>query len=183
MPLTEDDPAAPEGPYACSKHAAEGEGAEYSRAGGWLVTARMSNPIGPNMSAALLGGTLARQIVEIERGKSPVLTLRTLQPKRDFISARDCVRALWALAEFGTAAATYNVASGESISIAEVVKFFLDLALVRTIEVSTSPTDVERSSVSEQWLSNARLRALGWKPEESLRQAIGDQLNVERMRS
>jgi nucleoside-diphosphate-sugar epimerase len=143
----------------------------------------MSNPIGPNMSAALLGGTLARQIVEIERGKTPVLTLRDLRPLRDFISAHDCVRALWHLAEFGTPAAMYNVASGESISIAEVVKLFLDLARVRPIEVSARPTDDERSSVSEQWLSNARLRALGWQPEESLRQAISHQLDAERTRS
>jgi GDP-4-dehydro-6-deoxy-D-mannose reductase len=182
MPLSEDQPTDPRGDYARSKYAAEEDAAVYAQAGVCLVTARMSNPVGSNMSTALLCGTLARQIVEIERGKEPILTLRDLTPKRDFISARDCARALWHLAEFGTLGTTYNVASGDSISIAEMVNLYLDLARVRPIEVKSCPADDERSSVREQWLSNARLRALGWKPEETLRQAIKDQLDAERKR-
>lgn len=186
-PLSEDQPAGPQGYYACSKYAAEQEGDAYAGAGGWLVTARMSNPVGAHMSPALLCGTLAQQIVEIEREKArqkaPVLALRDLRPKRDFISANDCVRALWHLSEFGTPGTTYNVASGDSISIAEMVNLFLELARVRPIEVRAHARHEERSSVQEQWLSNARLRALGWKPEQTLRQAVSDQLDAERNRS
>jgi nucleoside-diphosphate-sugar epimerase len=183
MPLSEDLVATPHGDYARSKYAAEEDAAVYAQAGVWLVTARMSNPVGANMSPTLLCGTLARQIIEIERGKPPILTLRDLTPKRDFISAHDCARALWHLAEFGTRGATYNVASGESISITAIVSLYLDLARVRPIEVKSHPTSEERSSLHEQWLSNTRLRALGWKPEETLRQAISDQLDVERKRA
>jgi GDP-4-dehydro-6-deoxy-D-mannose reductase len=183
MPLSEDQPADPRGDYARSKHAAEEDAAVYARAGVWLVTARMSNPVGANMSTALLCGTLARQIVEIERGKAPILALRDLTPKRDFISARACVRALWHLAEFGMPGTTYNVAAGDSIAIADIVKLYLDLARVRPIEVKSLPADDERSPVQGQWLSNARLRALGWKPEETLRQAISNQLDAERKRA
>jgi GDP-4-dehydro-6-deoxy-D-mannose reductase len=183
MPLSEDQPADPRGDYARSKYAAEKDAAAYARSGAWIVTARMSNPVGANMSTALLCGTLARQIVEIEHGKEPILTLRDLTPKRDFISARDCARALWHLAEFGTPGSTYNVAAGDSIAIAEVVNLYLDLARVRPIVVKSHPADEERSSVREQWLSNARLRALGWKPQETLRQAISDQLDAERKRA
>lgn len=182
MPLSEDESAAPSGDYARSKYAAEQDAAVYAKAGAWIVTARMSNPIGANMSTALLCGTLAQQIVQIERGNEPILTLRDLTPKRDFISARDCVRALWHLAEFGTPGTAYNVAAGHSISITEMVNLYLELARVRPIEVSSRPTGGERSSVREQWLSNARLRALGWNPEETLRQAISDQLDAERKR-
>jgi nucleoside-diphosphate-sugar epimerase len=182
MPLPEDQPADPRGDYARSKYAAEQDAAVYAKAGVWLVTARMSNPVGANMSNALLCGTLARQIVEIEQGTAPILSLRDLTPKRDFISARDCVRALWHLAEFGTPGTMYNVAAGDSISITEIVNLYLDLARVRPIEVKSRPADDERSSLREQWLSNARLRALGWKPEETLRQAISDQLDAERKR-
>jgi len=182
-PLSEDQPAAPRGEYARSKYDAEQDAAAYARSGARIVTARMSNPVGANMSTELLCGTLARQIVEIERGKAPILTLRDITPKRDFISARDCVRALWHLAEFGTPGTIYNVATGDSVSITEMVSLYLDLAQVRPIEVNSRPADVERSSLSEQWLSNARLCALGWKPEETLRQAISDQLDAERKRT
>jgi GDP-4-dehydro-6-deoxy-D-mannose reductase len=183
MPLSEDQPADPRGDYACSKYSAEEDAAAYARSGAWIVTARMSNPVGANMSTALLCGTLARQIVEIEEGKAPILSLRDLTPKRDFISARDCVSALWHLAEFGTPGTTYNVAAGDSIAITEMVNLYLDLARVRLIEVKSRPADDKRSSVQEQWLSNSRLRALGWKPEETLRQAISDQLDAERKRA
>ncbi|MFZ0955621.1 MAG: NAD(P)-dependent oxidoreductase [Candidatus Sulfotelmatobacter sp.] len=183
IPLSEDQPADPRGDYARSKHAAEEDAAVYARAGAWIVTARMSNPVGANMSTELLCGTLARQIVEIERGKAPILSLRDLTPKRDFISARDCVRALWHLAEFGNPGTAYNVAAGDSIAITDILKLYLDLARVRPIEVKSRPADDERSSVQEQWLSNARLRALGWKLEETLRQAISEQLDAERNRS
>jgi len=184
-PLSEDEAATPRGHYACSKYAAEQEAVAYARSGGWITIARMSNPVGANISHALLCGTLARQIVEIERGKPPILTLRDLTPKRDFISARDCARALWHLAEVGSAGAIYNVAAGNSISIAEIVEIFLDLARVRRIGVKTSPRDKdeERSSLREQWVSNARLLSLGWKPEETMRQAIGDLLDAERKRA
>jgi nucleoside-diphosphate-sugar epimerase len=184
-PLSEDQAAAPRGHYACSKYAAEEEAAAYARSGGWIVIARMSNPVGANMSNVLLCGTLARQIVEIERGKPPILSLRDLTPKRDFISARDCARALSHLADVGSAGAIYNVAAGNSISIAEVVDIFLDLARVRPIEVRSCPTDKdeERSSLREQWVSNVRLLSLRWKPEETMPQAIGDLLDAERKRS
>lgn len=179
-PLSEDQSVAPRGHYATSKYASEQEASAFARAGGWVVTARISNPVGPNMDAALLCGSLAKQIVEIERGKAPILVLRDLKPQRDFIPVFDCVRALWHIAEFGTCGAIYNVASGVSTSIREVVETFLALALVRSIEVQCRSTEDERSSVREQWISNARLLALGWRPAQTVRQAICDQLEAER---
>jgi nucleoside-diphosphate-sugar epimerase len=75
------------------------------------------------------------------------------------------------------------VAAGDSIAISEIVNLYLELARVRPIEVNSHPADDERSSVREQWLSNARLRSLGWKPKETLRRAISDQLDAERKRA
>ena len=93
------------------------------------------------------------------------------------------MRAFWHLAEFGTPGSVYNVVRGESISIAEVLSIFLDLARVRPIETKSYPAEQERSSVREQWISNARLLALGWKPEETLLEAVRDQLDAERKRA
>jgi nucleoside-diphosphate-sugar epimerase len=182
-PLSEDQSVAPRGHYATSKHACEQEAGVFARAGSWVVTARISNPVGPNMNTALLCGTLARQIVEIERGQSPILVLRDLSPQRDFISAGDCVRALTHMAEYGTSGAIYNVASGVTISVGKIVNTYLALARVRTIEVQCKPRRDERSSVQEQWISNERLLALGWRSAETVNQAISDQLEAERRRA
>lgn len=183
-PLTEDQPVTPQGHYAASKHASERGASNHVReGGGWAATARISNPVGPHMNAALLCGTLARQIVEIERGKTPTLVLRDLTPQRDFISAGDCVRALWQVAEAGTPGQIYNVASGVTTPVKDVVDIYLSLARVNPIAVQCNPVNHERSSVQEQWISNARLLALGWRPAETLRQAISDQLEAERRRA
>jgi len=182
-PVVESQATVPRGPYAASKYAAEQAARGHLEAGAWIAIARMSNPVGSHMNVALLPGTLAKQIVEIERGEPPILTLRDLSPKRDFLSARDCARALWRIAEHGTPGAIYNVASGVSVSIAEIVEIYRSLARVRAIEVKSLPAAGERSSVQEQWVSNAKLLALGWRPQETLRDAIRDQLDAERARA
>ena len=182
-PTMESDRTNPRGSYGTSKYACEQEARSYAEHGGWIVIARMSNPVGSNMDVSLLCGTLAKQVVEIERGKVPVVTLRDLSPKRDFISARDCARALWHLSQFGKSGETYNVASARSTSIGEVVEIYKSLARVGPIEVRTVPVKGERSPVQEQWLSNAKLLALGWTPQMTLRQAISDQLDAERARA
>ena len=135
------------------------------------------------MDSRLLCGTLAQQIVEIERGKEPIVTLRDLKPRRDFIAAHDCARALCHLAEFGERGAIYNVASGISTSIAEIVEIYLSLARIRPIEVRVFAVEGERSSVQEQWVSNAKLLALGWRAQETMREAICGQLDAERARA
>jgi nucleoside-diphosphate-sugar epimerase len=183
VPVDEAQTPGPAGSYGASKYAAEQDARSYAEAGGWIVIARMSNPVGSHMDASLLCGTLAKQIVEVERGKAAMVTLRDLRPKRDFIAARDCARALWHLAERGECGATYNVASGVSTSIADIVEIYLSLARVHPVEVRVIPVEGQRSSVQEQWLSNAKLVALGWKAQETLREAICEQLDAERARA
>jgi hypothetical protein len=60
-----------------------------------------------------------------------------------------------------------------------LVNLYLDLARVRPIEKKSHPASDERSLLREQWVSNASLRALDWKPEETLRQATSDQLDPD----
>jgi len=182
-PVTESQAPVPASAYAVSRYAAELEAHSYAEAGLWIAIARMSNPVGSNKSVALLPGTLARQIVEIERGRPPILTLRDLSPKRDFLSVHDCVRALWCISQSGTPGAVYNVASGVSTTVAEVVELYLSLARVRPIEVRSVPAGDQRSSIQGQWLSNANLRALGWRPQATLLDAVRDQLDTERART
>jgi nucleoside-diphosphate-sugar epimerase len=121
--------------------------------------------------------------LEIELGKAPILLVRDLELKRDFISARDCVRALRYMTESEEPGSIYNVASGNSTSIAKIVGVFLDLAWVWPIEVRTYPSDEERSSVREHRVSDARRLTLRWKPQETVCQTIGYQLDTERNRS
>ena len=177
-PLQEDQTAVPRGDYAASKYEAERLATR-----GNAVIARISNPIGPGMSSELLCGTLARQTIDLERGATTKqVVLRSLSAKRDFLGVGDCVRALWRLSEQGSEGEIYNVAAGTSTSIAEIVKMFLELARVRPIEVVQREAEQERSTIREQWISNAKMTSLGWRTEENLPQVIADLLESERQR-
>jgi len=182
-PMQESAEIAGRGAYAASKIAAEQECIRHAAGGGWSAIARISNPIGVHMPRTLLCGTLAAQIVGIERGEAPVVTLRTLSPKRDFLAASDCALALWQIASRGEKGETYNVASGVSLAIAGIVDIYRELAKVRPIEIRPLAGENERSAVQEQWLSNAKLQALGWRIEVSTRNAIREQLDAERARA
>ena len=180
-PVDETTIPTPKGRYAETKLAAERHAARFAAGGGSVVIARISNPVGPGMGDHLLCGTVARQIVAIERGlKEPVLTLGDLSPLRDFIHAADAAAALWHLVGRGTPGEVYNVASGRSTEVREVVDLFLGLAAVRSIEVRSAARGAVRSALPEQWVSPAKLLASGWKPERDLGQAVSDLLAAER---
>lgn len=180
-PVDEDYSPNPLGAYAQCKHAAERHAIHHFQAGGSVIIARISNPVGPGMRTKLLCGTLARQILAIERGEQePVLHLGDLSPVRDFIHVTDCARALWHLVLFAKPGESYNVASSVSTRIADVVKLFLDKARVTPIEVRSHPAPAARSPMHEQWVSNRRLGQLGWEPRYTLRKAVCNLLNAGR---
>jgi GDP-4-dehydro-6-deoxy-D-mannose reductase len=183
-PIEEETEPTPRGLYAETKRAAELHAARFAAAGGSVVIARVSNPVGPGMGDHLLCGTVARQIVAIERGaQDPALTLGDLSPLRDFIHVADVAAALWHLAGKAEAEGAYNVAAGRSTPVSEVVEMFLRAALVRPIEVRSADRGPLRSAMQEQWLGIRKLRATGWEPRFDLERAVSDLLGAERARA
>jgi len=181
QPVDECLAPAPRGLYAETKFAAEGHAARYAAAGGEVVVARLSNPVGPGMGDHLLCGTIARQLVAIERGRqAPVLELRDLSPVRDFLHVADAAEAVRHLARHGTKGETYNVGSGRSVAVRDVVDLFLKLARVSPIEVRSTRTDAARSPLQEQWLDVGKLRATGWAPAGDFERAAADLLDAVR---
>ena len=180
-PIDETCDPKPRGLYAETKRAAEQHAARYASGGGRVVVTRISNPVGPGMGDHLLCGTVARQVVAIERGsQDPVMTLGDLSPLRDFVHVDDVAAALWTLAQKGADGEAYNVAAGRSTPVREAVQHFLDAARVRPIDVRTVDRGAIRSALPEQWLDTGKLRALGWEPHHDLRGAVADLLAAER---
>jgi GDP-4-dehydro-6-deoxy-D-mannose reductase len=181
QPIDETCEPKPRGLYAETKRAAEQHAERFAAAGGRVVVARISNPVGPGMGDHLLCGTVARQVVAIERGRqNPVLSLGDLSPLRDFIHADDVAAGLWILAEKGVAGEAYNLAAGRSTPVRDAVQRFLEAARVRPIEVRTVDRGPVRSALPEQWLDTTKLRKLGWEPRHDLKDAVEDLLASER---
>lgn len=180
-PLCEDDPLRPESPYARSKAAAELLGALAAERGVDVVRVRAFTHVGPGQTDRFVVSSFARQVAEIAAGQRPPrLSVGNLESVRDFLDVRDVVDAYGRLLDPKVPADTYNVASGQGVSIRAVLDELLDLAGVEA-EVEVDP---ERFRPTDFRIGDAsRLRAAtGWAPRVPLRETLAGVLDWWRAR-
>ena len=164
IPATEDAPLAPEGPYATSKAAAD----LLVRQLPGVVVARLVNIYGPGdrNRTRLVPGTIAA----VRQGHRP--TVRgDGSARRDLLYVTDAVSALLALAEHGEDGEAYNVGTGRSYSVLEVMEAVLRVAGSDLApEVRGGPPPGEDG---ERALDCTKLRAAtGWSPQVALEEGI-----------
>jgi GDP-4-dehydro-6-deoxy-D-mannose reductase len=185
LPVGEDAPLRPQNPYAVSKASADLLAAMYADAHGMdVVRARPFNHAGPGQSDEYVVSTVARQAAEgLLAGDGPLrIVTGSPEPSRDFTDVRDVARAYRMLAAPDVAADAYNVCSGTSVSVAEL------LALVkrvtgRELEHSVDPARVRAHEVMEIRGDPARLRAAtGWEPAVALETTLADTIDWWRER-
>ena len=183
LPVDEDAPLRPQNPYAVSKAACDLLGGEYADAHGMrVVRTRSFNHAGPGQSDEYVVGTLTRQVAEAELagGEEAVLRVGNLDAARDFTDVRDVARAYAAAAELPAGA--YNVCSGSSVSVSELVELLGAVARVR-VRAEVDPERVRAHEVQEIRGSSARLQeATGWRPQIPLEQTLADALAAWRER-
>jgi GDP-4-dehydro-6-deoxy-D-mannose reductase len=178
LPVTEDAPLRPQNPYAVSKAACDLIAGQYADAHGLsVVRTRAFNHAGPGQSADYVVGTLTRQVAEAERAGAEEVVLRTGNPdaRRDFTDVRDVVRAYSAAIDLE--GGTYNVASGRTASVRDLIALMeplTDLSVRHEVESARlRPTDVPEIHGSAE-----RLReATGWTPEYPLERTVADALD------
>ena len=178
QPLTEDCPIEPLNPYAVSKAAQEILGVQYHRAEGLsVVVTRSFNHTGPGQHPVFVAPQLAQSIRGIrDQGGAGSIKIGNPAIRRDFTDVRDVVRAYIALTESGQPGAVYNVCSGRSYAIGELLDILVALAGVE-VQVETDPNRARRVDVPEMVGSYARLAdSTGWEPEIDMRQSLSDLL-------
>jgi GDP-4-dehydro-6-deoxy-D-mannose reductase len=169
QPIGEERPPAPASPYALTKAAAE---RLVLRAGG--LVARPFNMIGPGQAPSFALAAFARQLGEIAAGRQePVLAVGNLEARRDFVHVADGAAAFVRLVEAGEPGHVYNVASGEAVSIRQV----LDELLAESglgVEIACDERFLRPADIPMLAGSSEPLRRLGWRPRSSRRAAIAD---------
>ena len=173
--ITEADPPRPQNPYAVSKAASDALAGFFADAHGLrVIRARAFNHAGPGQSDRYVVGALARQVAaggEVVTGD--------LRPRRDFTDVRDVVRAYVLLLEHAEPGA-YNVCSGETVAIADILAGLARHADVR-VNQRTDPERVRAGEVMEIRGSHEKLtKATGWRPEIPLDQTLADTLRALR---
>jgi UDP-glucose 4-epimerase len=172
----EDDPIATTNVYGASKRFCEElfEVARRRDPARRIVAARLFNVFGPGETNPHVLPDILAQLRE-----GPVLRLGNLEPRRDYVHARDVADALVRLAAYDGPATVFNVGTGIGTSVRELVDA-VAAVLGQTIRVEQDPErvrPVERTSLVAD-VSRAR-RELGWSARMHLHDGLHDLLARE----
>lgn len=176
-PLRENAPLKPVNVYGASKLAMEQllpvlGSTEKCR----VMVARTFNLFGPGLPEKLSIPSFIKQLVAIKKGKSkPVIKVGNLEPKRDYLDIRDAVKAYWKIVTDGNPGEIYNVGTGKSVMMKEILNMLIqetgvevtietNSQLVRTNEIMVSVADIKK------------IKELGWSPEMDLKTSILDMI-------
>jgi GDP-4-dehydro-6-deoxy-D-mannose reductase len=183
-PVQETDPLLPLSPYGLSKLDQDILGYLYFRTHGLrVVRARIFNTIGPGKQGDFLAD-FCQQITAIEAGEAePLLHTGELNSRRDLCDVRDTVAALDLLSSRGAPGEVYNICSGRTIRIGDVVDSLLAVA-GRQIGIHVEASRLRPFEESIIWGNNQKLvTCTGWSPQISLERTLQDTLSYWRQRA
>lgn len=171
---TEKTAPKPMSAYARSKLAAEEALKEILRQSKLIIT-RPSNHSGPGQDGRFVLPSFAAQI----RSGAPIIRVGNLSAERDFLHVDDVVQATLMLIENAArlpSHATFNIASGQSRSIAGMLDRLIQIAGV-DVEVVIDPDRLRPSEIPVAAVSPAALQEMtGWTPQRSVDQMLEDVL-------
>jgi GDP-4-dehydro-6-deoxy-D-mannose reductase len=182
IPVKENNSLRPLSPYAVSKVACDVLGYQYHKSYNLrIIRTRAFNHEGPRRGEVFVTSNFAKQIAEIEKGKQkPVIYVGNLSAQRDWSDVRDIVRAYWLVLEKGKPGEVYNIASGKSRTVEEMLNILLSFSKVK-IEIKQDPSRMRPSDVQILKGDCSKFKKItGWKPEFSLEQTLKDSLNYWR---
>jgi GDP-4-dehydro-6-deoxy-D-mannose reductase len=182
IPINENCPLKPVNPYSISKVSADFLSYFYFRNYSLkIIRVRPFNHIGPRQSPEFVCSNFAKQIVEIEKGlKEPIIKVGNLEAKRDFTDVRDIVKAYWLAIQKGELGEVYNICSGKSISIEELLNKILSLCK-KDIRVKQDRKILRSFDVPLLLGDPTKFRVkTSWKPEISFKKTLQDTLDYWR---
>lgn len=182
LPVNESNPLRPQSPYAVSKIAQDFLGYQYYQSYGLsIVRTRTFNHTGPRRGERFVTSNFAKQIAQIELGlQPPHVYVGNLQARRDFTDVRDVVKAYFLALECGESGSVYNICSGITRTVEEVLQTLLSFTTadvqIRVDPMRLRPSDVEVLLGD----SSAFFEKTGWKPAIPFHQTMQDLLQYWR---
>lgn len=167
LPISEDDRAVPNNPYALSKLMAESLCQFYADSFDVPVTIiRPFNIFGPGQKEHFL---IPEIISQVEAGQP--IHLKDLTPRRDYVYLDDLVDALILTMEPECGCRVFNIGSGSSLSVAEIVESIQSVAGTSLPVVSEEQPRV--NEISDVYADIGRAgNELHWRPRHSFEEGI-----------
>lgn len=182
LPVDELTPFRPVTPYAVSKITQDFLALQYHISYKLdVIRARPFNHTGPGQGESFVFPSFAKQIAEIEKGlKEPVMTVGNLDAKRDFTDVRDMVKAYELLLKKGEDGEVYNIGSGKSHLIKDILDIFLSQT-DKKIEIKFDIAKSRPSDIPDVYCDYSKLQTItGWQPEIPIEKTIKDTLDYWR---
>lgn len=184
LPIKETNPLRPLSPYAVSKLAMDYLGYQYFQSYKIrIVRTRGFNHTGPRRGDTFAESNFAKQIALIEKGKQePVIHVGNLEASRDYTDVRDMVKGYLVAVEKCEPGEVYNICSGHTIKIGDMLKLLLTFSKVK-VEVKEDPARMRPSDVPVLLGDNTKfVQRTGWKPSIPFEKTMEDLLNYWRSR-
>jgi GDP-4-dehydro-6-deoxy-D-mannose reductase len=149
-----------------------------------IVITRSFNHTGPRRGEVFVTSNFAKQIVEIEKGiREPSIRVGNLQAKRDFSDVRDVVRAYWLSTQKCEFGECYNICSGKTRVIEDVLDLLVKNSKTKDIKIEKDPSRMRPSDVQVLHGDCTKLmEQTGWKPEIPFEKTMSDLMDYWRGR-
>ena len=168
LPIEEDSAIWPSNPYAMTKWLAEQACAFYANAFDLPVTTiRPFNPYGIGQAENFLIPAVISQV--LDGGKS--IIVKDLTPKRDYVYLDDLLSALAVTLNKPNGYRVYNIGSGASLSVQEVIDVIQEIAGTQKNIVCDNKARVNELVDVVADITKAK-NELGWHPDYSFRAGI-----------
>lgn len=182
LPIDEQHPLNPQNPYAISKLASDFYCQFlYKKELLSTIIIRPFNHSGSGQNEKFVLSSFARQFVEIEKGiRQPVLHAGNIDVERDFLHVSDVVRAYEMLAQNGGNGEVYNLCSGKSYSLRQVIDLLQTITGIN-VEISMDISRIRINDIPKICGSHEKLKtAIPWEPEYNITDILKDLLNYWR---
>jgi GDP-4-dehydro-6-deoxy-D-mannose reductase len=174
MPITEEHPCRPIGPYGLSKYALTQAALDYVQAFGMNVAiVRPFNIVGAGIPPSLVVGAILERIQQATAdGGDRTVTVGNLDTQRDFVAVEDAVDGYVRLMESDCWGEVFNICSGQPRSIRSIVEELISLAPC-PIRLLVDPALVRPDDVPTVYGSWEKAKqAFGFRPSTNLSDAL-----------
>lgn len=176
QPIDEKHPLSGNNPYSVSKMTQEAAAMLFLKNTKLqIICVRAFNHIGAGQETKFVIPDWCSQVIEMENNpdKEQCLMVGNIKVRRDFTDVRDIVKAYILLADKGISGEVYNVGSGISHSLEEVLNIIKDNSLRSGIRWKIDENKLRPTDIDELRANVSKLKqATGWQPVYSLEQSV-----------
>ncbi|MBM0203764.1 GDP-mannose 4,6-dehydratase [Micromonospora sp. STR1s_5] len=175
----------PLSPYARTKAAAEAMFGDVLPSSSRLIIARPAGHSGAGQDTRFVLPGFAAQIVEAERGASPVIRVGNLKVKRHFLDVRDVTAAYVALLASAGALGNrsiFNIASDHPVQLEALLERLCSKSAIK-VDIEIDRARLRSNEVPIAAIDSSAIRVgTGWKPRYSIDDLLDDLLMCFRTR-